>query len=84
MSEGRLVSPDEMVKAAKDMCLDGREPKTEIDYQIIANFCAANIGGGAEEPVLRLIGMIYDWPISSEHLTKIAAFQALKKREGKI
>lgn len=76
----KLISPNELHQAAKDQMLDGREPVTDKDWQLCANFWAANIAAGLEVAATPLVGMIFDCPLGKETLIKIAEFQASKKR----
>jgi hypothetical protein len=80
--EARLVSPNDMVESAKQIMLDGQEPVTEEDYAKVANFVAFNVSDGLEEPVLKLMKMMYEWPLEDQYLDHIATFQAEAKARG--
>lgn len=80
-SDSRFVSPNEMFEAAKELQLEGREPETVRDWYLIANFFAFNIQIDSVQPALRVMGMIFDMPIPTEQLDKIAEFQINKRRE---
>ncbi len=79
MSEGKMVSPNDLQQAAKDHMLQGCEPVTKGDWALCANFWAANIALGLEESAVPLIGMIFQCPLSKAYLIEIARFQANKK-----
>lgn len=72
---GRFVSPDEMLRAAKDMQLEGREPITTRDWQLIINFIAANTADGLEKAVCKMAKLIYSIPLSDSDIEEIAVFQ---------
>lgn len=71
----RLVSPNEMFQAAKDMQLEGREPESNHDWILVINFIAANTAEGLEKSVCKLSKMLYNIPLSDEAIEQIADFQ---------
>lgn len=82
MSKGRLRSPNEMFKAAKDIMLNGREPATPEDWMRIVNFFACNIADGLELPATELFCKIFSVPLKPEQIKYIVGEQIkLKKRE---
>ena len=68
---GRLVSPQEMLDAAKDVMLEGKEPANATDWAMIVNFMALNIATGLEEPALKLLKHIFDIPLPDEYIEAI-------------
>ncbi len=74
-----MISPNDLNEAAQKNMLDGREPKTERDWELIVNFWAANIGEGLEEPVCKVMSMLYKCPLPCDSIVQIAGFQAAKK-----
>lgn len=82
-SKGNLVSPDEMMKNAKQMMLEGREPSNRRDWSLIFNFIAYNIGMGLEESASLLLAKIYDAPLSEKEIRQIVEFQISQKENEK-
>jgi len=74
---GRLVSPNDMLDAAKVQMLGGREVATHEDKILVLNFVACNTANGMEVPVAKLFARIYGWDdVSDELAEEIATFQA--------
>lgn len=76
---GRMVSPDEMMAAAKEQMLGGNEPQSHRDWQLIMNFLAANIHGGAAHQACRLMAKLYDMPLSDQEVREIVDFQLARR-----
>lgn len=77
-----LISPNDLIRAAKDQMLGGKEPATHRDWQLIANFWAANLAAGLEESGTILLRLLYpECPLTKEELIDIAEFQAARKPE---
>jgi len=76
----RLVSPNEMLDAAKRIQLDGREPETNDDWVLVLNFVAFNAAAGLEREICKLFAMIYDMPLADRYVQEIADYQAASKR----
>jgi hypothetical protein len=70
-----MRSPNDMMKAAKDLMLNGAEPSSRRDWQAIFNFLAGNIAPEVQPSALHLIAMIYDAPLTKEEINEISAFQ---------
>jgi hypothetical protein len=77
---GRFVSPNEMMRAAKDIMLEGREPESPNDWALIVNFVATNVAAGLEESASKLFRVLYSIPLTEEQVVKIAQFQAQRRR----
>jgi hypothetical protein len=83
-----LVSPDAMLKAAKEQMLDPthqtlpNEELTSYDWVLIMNFFASNIHSLSAEPVCQLLCKIYDMPLSPRQVTEIVSFQTKRKIES--
>ena len=73
-----MISPNELHDGAKRHMLDGAEPVTDRDWQLLVNFWAANVSV-AEVEICKLMKRIYDCPLSDDNVTQIAEFQATKK-----
>jgi hypothetical protein len=71
----RLVSPNQLQEEACAQMLAGKTPVSRRDWELCANFWACNVEAGLEEAVLPVLGMIFDCPLSREHLIAIARFQ---------
>jgi len=70
-----LRSPNEMLEAAVDMMLDGRQPATEEDWVLVVNFLAANIHQDVVAHAMPVLKMIYTIPLSDEYIAEIVRFQ---------
>lgn len=79
MSKGRMVSPDEMLEAAKEMQLGGRDPQSKRDWVLVMNFFAVNIDTILASSLHALLAKIYDMPLSEEEVDQIVSFQVSKK-----
>jgi hypothetical protein len=79
-----MVSPNEMLGAAKICCLKGMDPSTKDDWTLVANFMAFNIRTGLEEPAMLLLRDIYDMPLTEEFIIGIAKFQKQSKERSGI
>ena len=77
--ESRLVSPNDMLEAAKRIQLDGRDPNSVRDWEEVMNFVAANVAVGFEKEVCKLFVIIYDIPLPAAAVELIAEFQAATK-----
>jgi hypothetical protein len=75
----KMVSPNDMQKAARDQMLQGREPVSTEDWELCANFWAANISKGLETSAIPLLGMILNCPLDKDVLVTIAKYQAGRK-----
>jgi hypothetical protein len=72
--ETRLVSPNDMIAAAKKDMLEGREPQSHEDWLKLMDFCVVNVRLGVRESCCRLLNMIFDMGISDKVITKIIEF----------
>ena len=45
-----MRTPDEMMDAAKEQMLDGRDPVTYTDWKLVVNFLGANLHEDAAVP----------------------------------
>ncbi len=71
-----LISPNELLEAAKKEMLDDREPSTKDDWELIMNFMAFNIAHEIQPSALQVIAKIYNMPLSEDEIAKISEFQA--------
>lgn len=76
----RLVSPQELHDAACEQMLKGRKPQSTLDWQLVANFWAANIADGLAVAALPLLGLIFQCPLTKVELESIALFQASRSK----
>jgi len=74
-----LRSPNEMLEEAKKQMLEGKEPVTKKDWQLVMNFFAANIAKGLEESACKLLKVIYSIPLEDNEVVQIAVFQMQRK-----
>lgn len=81
---GKMVSPNEFFAAAKDVMLDGREPKSDEDRDLVMNFIARNADLEMVEPTCRFMNLIFDLKIPAEHVANIAKFQTERRLAGQI
>lgn len=78
--EDRCVSPNELLEAAKEHMLQGREPASRYDWRLVLNFMAVNISAGLEVPACQLLANIYEMPFTPTEVEAIANFQAQQKQ----
>jgi len=71
----KLVSPDELMAAAKLRMLEGREPKSTRDWYLIVNFFAANIDPDVVRACMPLMKVLYDIPMMDEEMTLVIDYQ---------
>lgn len=79
MPTNKLVSPNDIHDAAKTSCLNGYDPVTPHDWQLVVNFWAWNIMGGLETSACKLMAMMYHCPLSVKDVETIAKYQASRK-----
>ena len=77
MEHGRMVSPQDLMNAAKEHMLESREPTTNDDWTRIINFVAANIALEVRVPATLFFATLYDCPLSKDTVSAIATFQLL-------
>lgn len=70
-----LVSPNEIMAAAKEHMLNGNEPTSRDDYLRIVNFLAVNVHKDIAVPAIKLMKTMYDMPIQDSDIEQIVAFQ---------
>jgi hypothetical protein len=68
-----------MLEAAKSMMLEGREPSTKRDWELVMNFFAANIVPECARPACRLMAMMYDMPLTEGEVNDIVSYQLLQQ-----
>jgi len=78
-----LVSPNQIMKAAKDEMLEGNEPKNPEEWVLIMNFVAFNLMEGVEIAASELFRLMYEIPLPKEIVEEIAKFQVASKKELK-
>jgi hypothetical protein len=79
----KMISPNDLQKAAQDIMLDGREPESENDWVLCVNFWAYNVDGdGREADFCKIMGKIFNCPLNDKDIEMIAAFQVEKKRKA--
>lgn len=78
---GNLVSPDDLLNAAKDTMLGGREPETWEDWARVINFVAVNAHSGLEHSICKLMVTIYEMPLTEQQVTEIVDFQVMEKQK---
>lgn len=79
---GTLRSPNEFVEAAKEHMLDGREPQSHKDWQLVMNFIARNVDGETALSACRLMNMIYKMGLDDEDVESIVIFQLRARLEA--
>ena len=80
---GRWVSPNDMLQAAKEHMLEGRDPASNEEWAKVVNFVAFNVGAGIEQSICELFRMIFDIPLDEESVREIAEYQEQLKRDAK-
>jgi len=71
----RFVSPNEMLAAAKQQMLDGREPETQQDWQLVVNFIAFNTDRRCCMVATKFICKLYDIPLDETQIEAIVKYQ---------
>lgn len=77
--KGRLVSPDELLQAAKEQMLNGRDPVTDVDWFYVMNFFAVNIDTALALDACKLLRVVYDMSITEQDVERIVKFQLERK-----
>ena len=80
---GRWVSPNDMLQAAKEHMLEGRDPASNEEWTKVVNFVAFNVGAGTEQSICELFRMIFDIPLDEESVREIAEYQEQLKGDAK-
>ena len=75
MTKGRMISPNDLFKAAKEHMLDGREPSNKQDWLLTVNFFAANIDKPLADSATKLICLILEVPLEENEIEEIVKFQ---------
>lgn len=73
-----MVSPNDLLQAAKDEMLDGNEPATTADWVLVMNFVAANVHPEVRDSACKVIRVLYKMPLTEETVAEIVAFQAAR------
>ena len=79
--KGRWVSPNDMMKEAKEQMLEGRVPSTRKDWMLVVNFVAANVQKGLEVDCCKIFRLIFDIPLSENDVYEIAQYQLARKKK---
>ncbi len=79
MTDVTMVSPNDMFAAAKEHMLEGSDPVSDKDWQMVINFVAFNTGAGFELSVTKLFAKMYDCPLEEETVIAIAEAQVKAK-----
>ncbi|MEE9199158.1 MAG: hypothetical protein V3U26_05115 [Dehalococcoidia bacterium] len=74
-----LRSPNDMLAAAREHMLGGRDPQCYRDWQLVMNFLAANVLPESAVPACKVIALIYDMPLCEQEIEEIVAFQLARK-----
>lgn len=75
----QLRSPNEVMQAAKDHMLEGKDPESYKDYMLVMNFIAANVDQSVAHSACQVMAMIYDMPLSQDTVAEIVDFQLSRK-----
>jgi len=67
-----FVSPNELLQAAKDYELEGKEPITAHDWARVMAFFACNVDREVQPVALVLLAKIYDVPLTEDQVIKIS------------
>lgn len=70
-----LVSPNQMIAAAKDEMLGGREPQGVEDWSLVMNFLAINIHEDCVHPACQLLNVLYNMGLTQNEVATIVSFQ---------
>jgi hypothetical protein len=72
-------SPNDLLKAAREMMLEGRKPVSYEDWVRVFNFLAFNIATEVQPEALLVFRHLYDVPLTDEEIREISAFHMSKK-----
>jgi hypothetical protein len=75
----KLVSPESMMTAAKQQMLDGREPQSQQDWQLVVNFFAFNADPLYAKMVVPIMCRLYDIPLDEVQVNEIVQYQLDKR-----
>lgn len=75
----RLVSPNELLSAAKEYMLNGGDPTTREDCAKVMNFIAANVHPDVARTVCPFLATLYDMPLTEEEVLGIVEFQLARR-----
>jgi len=79
----KLVSPEELHKAACAEYLNGRKPRTKTEWILCVNFWAFNAAKGTRVAATQLMAMIYSCPLPEKQIREIAEFHEKGKSNDK-
>lgn len=80
---GRMVSPNDMMEAAKVAMINGRDPQSEIEWIMLVNFFAFNMPIEVAENGCLLMKTIFDIPLDDETIIGIAERQNESKAKDR-
>ena len=76
------ISPNEILAEAKNLMLNGHEPRSDEDWARIMNFLAYNVASEVAHEACRLMATLYDMPLTSEEVSNIVDHQLRARRCG--
>lgn len=80
MVKARMISPQELFDASKQHMLARAEPVSEMDWQRLVNFWAANVQRDCAPAICGLMATIFDCPLSETAVKEIAEYQAARQK----
>ena len=75
MTEEVWKTPEEMMAAAKEWQLQGRDPKSEQDWRSVVSFWAVNVAPEVTDSAVRLLCRLFNCPLSMDTVTQIVTQQ---------
>jgi hypothetical protein len=78
---GRLISPNELLDAAKEQMLAGKDPKNRDDWYLIVNFMAFNMNAELAETICLVMKSLFDIPLTDKEISNIVKYQIESKSE---
>lgn len=75
----KFISPNEMLAEAKLQMLGGKEPISREDWYKVMNFVAVNVHESCAVECCKLIGVLYDIPMTGDEIQSVVEFQLSKK-----
>ena len=73
-----MVSPNDLLADAKKHMLNGAEPEGREDWCLVFFYMARIVHKEVQPAALKLIGKLYDQPLSDEEIEKISILASLK------
>jgi hypothetical protein len=75
----RMISPNDAVRQAEELMLDGRKAESKTDWMLVMNCLAVNLHKEIAESACLLMARIYPTGLSDDEVVEIVQYQLEKK-----